>query len=190
MKSLLSGLGGLALSGLLATPLAAQLDGAAPASRAFVEARVGGAIPTFDIADVADMGLDLGATIGYHLAPNWVLMGAFDYGMHKDEPTGDIDIKTMHFIGAVGYSLTGPRERGWEAAINLGGGIMRIDSDAAADVHTYPAINAGAKIAYNVNRAVAVVLSPQGNIAFSDEAEVGTSNSWVWPVTAGVRVKF
>jgi hypothetical protein len=190
MRRHLSSLGGLALAGLLASPLAAQATMDTPASRAFVEARVGAAIPTFDIADVADMGLDLGATIGYQLAPSWVAMGEFDYGMHKDEATGTLDIKTMHFIGKVGYSLTGPRERGLEAAINLGAGIVRFDVEGAGDVHTYPAINAGAKIAYNVNRSFAIVLSPQGDIAFSDEDEVGTSNSWVWPVTAGVRVKF
>ena len=190
MQNRLFSLSSFALAGLLASPLAAQTSVGTPASRAFVEARVGAAIPTFDIADVADMGLDLGATIGYQLAPSWVVMGEFDYGMHKDEPTGTIDIKTMHFIGKVGYSLTGPRERGLEAAINLGGGIVRFDSEAASDVHTYPAINAGAKITYNVNRSFAIVLSPQGDIAFSDEDEVGTSSAWVWPVTAGVRVKF
>lgn len=190
MRIQFSSLGSLALAGLLASPLAAQTAGDMPASRAFVEARVGAAVPTFDIADVADMGLDLGATIGYQLAPSWTIMGEFDYGMHKDEPTGDIDIKTLHFIGKVGYSLTGPRDRGLEASINLGAGIVRFDVEGASEVFTYPAINAGAKIAYNVNPSFAVVLSPQGDIAFSDEAEVGTSNSWVWPVTAGVRVKF
>ncbi len=191
MRIRLFSLAGGVLAAALASPLAAQAQSSdMPMPRAFVEARVGAAIPTFDIADVADMGLDVGATIGYRLAPSWVLMGEFDYGMHKDEPTGDLDIKTMHFIGKVGYSLTGPRERGWEAAINLGAGIVRFDVEGASDVFTYPAINAGAKIAYNVNRSFAIVLSPQGDIAFSDEEEVGTSNSWVWPVTAGVRVKF
>lgn len=34
------------------------------------------------------------------------------------------------------------------------------------------------------------VLSPQGDIAFGDEAEILTNNAWVWPVTAGLRVKF
>lgn len=29
---------------------------------------------------------------------------------------------------------------------------------------------------------------PTFDIAFSDEAEVGTSNSWDWPFTAGVRI--
>jgi hypothetical protein len=190
MRTRFSSLGALALAGLLAAPLAAQTSTDMAPPRAFVEARVGAAVPTFDIADVANMGLDVGATLGYQLAPSWVIMGEFDYGMHKDEPTGDIDIKTMHLIGKIGYSLTGPRERGLEASINLGAGIVRFDVEGAGDVFTYPAINAGAKLAYNVNRSLAIVLSPQGDIALSDEDEVGTSNAWVWPVTAGVRVKF
>jgi hypothetical protein len=190
MRIRLHSVGGVALAAVLAAPLAAQATTDVPMSRAFVEARVGGALPTFDIADVADLGLDVGATIGYQLAPSWVVMGEFDYGMHKDEATGTLDIKTMHLIGKVGYSLTGPRERGWEAAINLGAGIVRFDVEGAPDVFTYPAINAGAKIAYNVNRSFAIVLSPQGDIAFADEDEVGTTNAWVWPITAGVRVKF
>jgi hypothetical protein len=37
-----------------------------------------------------------------------------------------------------------------------------------AHINTYPAINAGAKLD---------MISPQGDIACSDEAEVGTSNS-------------
>jgi hypothetical protein len=35
-----------------------------------------------------------------------------------------------------------------------------------------------------------VILSPQGDIAFSDEAEVTTDNSWIWPFAAGFRIRF
>ena len=52
------------------------------------------------------------------------------------------------------------------------------------------AINAGAKIAYNFNRSFAVVLSPQGDIAFSKKSELTTTNAWVWPFTAGFRANF
>jgi len=38
------------------------------------------------------------------------------------------------------------------------------------------------------SNALSLVLSPQGDIAFSDEGDVGTTNSWVWPFTAGLRV--
>jgi hypothetical protein len=168
-----------------AHPAAAQRE-----SAVFVEARAGAVVPTFDIADVATSGAALGGTVGYRLNPRWVVMGAFDYGMHEDEATGEADITTLHYMGKVGYSLTGPRERGWEAIVNLGAGAVTFDVEGAPDSQTYFAINAGAKLSYSFSRQFAVVLSPQGDIAFSDEDELGTSNAWVWPLTAGVRISF
>ncbi|HEU5049926.1 MAG TPA: outer membrane beta-barrel protein [Gemmatimonadales bacterium] len=167
-------------------PLAAQMS----SPRLFVEGRGGVAVPTFDIADVAKTGAALGGTVGYMVTPRIALFGEFDYGMHKDKATGDADIRTLHYMAKVGYSLTGPRERGWEAMVNLGAGAVGFDVEGAASTFTYPAINAGAKIAYNVNRSLAVVLSPQGDIAFGDEAEIGTNNAWVWPITIGIRGRF
>ncbi|HEX6133826.1 MAG TPA: outer membrane beta-barrel protein [Longimicrobiales bacterium] len=169
-----------------AQPLAAQ-DGA---PRVFVEALAGAAVPTFDIADVAKAGPAFGAAVGIRLSPRWVVLGEFDYGMHEDEPTGTVDINTLHYIGKVGYSLTGPRERGWEAIVNLGAGAVTFDVENAPSSFTYFAINAGAKLSYSFNRSVAFVISPQGDIAFSDAAELGTDNAWVWPVTAGLRFNF
>lgn len=166
-------------------PLAAQ-----EAPRLFVEGLAGAAVPTFDIADVADTGPTFGAALGYRLSPRWVLMGEFNYGMHQDEATGAVDINTLHYIGKVGYSLTGPRDRGWEAIVNLGAGAVTFDVEGAPSTFTYFAINAGAKLSYNFSRSVALVLSPQGDIAFSKESELGTDNAWVWPVTAGLRLNF
>ena len=45
-------------------------------------------------------------------------------------------------------------------------------------------------LAYNLGPMFAFVVSPQGDIAFSKEEELGTTNAWVWPVTVGLRVKF
>ena len=184
MKSLLI----LAGIGTLALPPVLTAQSATP--KVFLEARGGAMVPTFDIADVAKTGSALGATVGYQLAPRWVLMGEFDYGMHKDKATGNTEIKTLHYIAKLGYSLTGPRERGWEAVVNLGAGAVTFDVEGASPTHTYFAINAGAKLAYNLNRTLAVVLSPQGDIAFSKQAELSTDNAWVWPVTVGFRVRF
>lgn len=178
-----------AVAGLAAIG-AAQSVAAQEAPRTFIEARAGAVVPTFDIADVATSGAALGGTIGYRLSPKWVVMGSFDYGMHEDEATGEVDINTLHYMGKLGYSLTGPRERGWEAIVNLGAGAVTFDVEGAPEGLTYFAINAGAKLSYNFNRQFAVVLSPQGDIAFSDEDELGTSNAWVWPFTAGVRINF
>jgi hypothetical protein len=178
----MAGIGVLALT----APLAAQ----EPATKFFIEGLGGVVVPTFDIADVAKTGGAFGAAIGYRVNPRWVVMGEFDYGMHKDKATGSADINTLHYMAKVGYSLTGPRERGWEAIVNLGVGAVGFDVEGAAQTNTYFAINAGAKISYNFNRSFAFVLSPQGDIAFSDEDELTTTNAWVWPFTAGLRVNF
>jgi hypothetical protein len=179
---------GLAAMAVLFLHAPASAQDSAP--KFFVEGLAGAVVPTFDIADVAKTGGAFGSAIGYRLNPRWVLMGEFDYGSHKDEPTGDIDINTLHYMAKVGYSLTGPKERGWEAIVNLGVGAVTFDVGGATGSFTYPAINAGAKISYNFNRSLAFVLSPQGDIAFSKEDELTTNNSWVWPVTAGLRVGF
>jgi hypothetical protein len=90
-------------------PLAAQMS----SPRLFVEGRGGVAVPTFDIADVAKTGAAIGGTLGYMVTPRIAVFGEFDYGMHKDKATGDADIRTLHYMAKVGYSLTGPRERRW-----------------------------------------------------------------------------
>jgi Outer membrane protein beta-barrel domain len=167
-------------------PSAAQ----GPQPRFFAEGLGGAVVPTFDVGDVARTGAAVGATLGYRINDRWVVMGEFDYGMHKDEATNSVDINTLHYIAKVGYSLTGPKERGWEALVNLGAGAVTFDVDGAPEKLTYFAINAGAKLAYNFNRSVAFVLSPQGDIALSDDAELTTTNAWVWPVTAGLRLSF
>jgi len=179
----------LALVTLHAAPLAAQEVRPEP-PRAFVEVLGGGAVPTFDIADVAKTGGALGAAVGYQLNRRWVLMGEFSYGMHKDQATSSVDIGTLHYMAKIGYSLTGPKESGWEAIVNLGVGVVTFDVDGASEALTYPAINAGAKIAYHLSRSLALVLSPQGDIAFTDESELTTTNAWVWPFTVGLRARF
>ena len=180
----------LAIAGLGTLAVAAPIAAQQPAPRFFVEGLAGAVVPTFDIADVATAGGAFGAAAGYRISPRWVLMGEFDYGMHEDEATGTVDINTSHYIAKLGYVLVPAGDRGWEVLVNLGVGAVTFDVEGAPDSYTYPAINAGAKIAYNFSRSLALVLSPQGDIAFSDEDEVTTSDAWVWPFTAGLRVSF
>ena len=37
--------------------------------------------------------------------------------------------------------------------------------------------------------SVALFASPQGDIAFTDEDKYGASSAWVWPFTAGLKVR-
>ena len=172
-----------------AAPLAAQYSSS---PKFFVEGLAGAAIPTFDIANTAKTGSVFGGAVGLQLNPKWVLMGEFDDGMHKDKATGLVDIKTLHYIGKVGYMLTEQSDHGWEALVNLGAGAMsfKVGPSGTATTKTYFAINAGAKITYNFSRSVGFVLSPQGDIAFTKTADLNTTNAWVWPITAGIRIRY
>jgi hypothetical protein len=171
---------------LVATHLGAQM----PSTSLFIEGRGGAVAPTFEIADVAKTGGSFGATLGLNLNDKWSLMAEFDNGMHKDKNTGLVDINTLHYMAKIGYSLTGTRSTGWEASVNLGAGIVTFDVEGAPEANSYVAINAGAKLLYGFTPSLAFVLSPQGDIAFSKEDEITTTNAWVWPFTAGLRVRF
>jgi hypothetical protein len=65
---------------------------------------------------------------------------------------------------------------------------MTFDVDEV-DSFTYFAVNVGGEVGYWVTDRVALFVSPQGDIAFSDEDELGTGDAWVWPFSAGVEIR-
>ena len=48
-------------------------------------------------------------------------------------------------------------------------------------------MEAGSRVLIEARGGVNV---PQGDIAFSKAEELGTSDAWVWPFTAGIRAAF
>ncbi|MDJ0766910.1 MAG: hypothetical protein QNJ97_28305 [Myxococcota bacterium] len=162
---------------------------AAQETKFYVEGRGGFAVPTFNITDAADPGPAFGVGFGANVAPSiWVIADA-DFGFHPNATTGGPDINVYHFMGKFGYDVLGSSESPWSVILTAGGGALHFDIDGIASF-TYPAINAGAKIGYAATENVTLFLNPQGDIAFSDEAEVGTTNSCVWPFSAGVAIRF
>jgi hypothetical protein len=170
---------------------ASMAEAQEPASRFTLEGRGGFNVPTFDISDAVDGGPSVGIGVGYQLSPRLWLLGDVDLGFHSGaEFTGGLeapDAKVYHYIAKVGYEILPEGQSPWSVILNAGGGAMTFDVDGGAS-NTYPAINVGAKIAYRLSPRVSFLLSPQGDIAFTDEDEVGTSNAWVWPFTAGFRI--
>jgi hypothetical protein len=159
-------------------------------SRFTLEGRGGFNVPTFDISDAVDGGPSIGAGLGYQVSPNLWLLGDVDLGFHSGAELGGVegpDVKVYHYIAKVGYAVVPEGQSPWSVILNAGGGAMTFDVDGGAS-NTYPAINVGAKIAYRLSPRVSFLLSPQGDIALTDADEVGTTNSWVWPFTAGVRI--
>ena len=180
------------LATLLLVGLASAAQGQVAERRVTLEARGGFNVPTFDISDAVDGGPSFGVGAGFQVATRVWLLGDVDLGFHSgaEQPGGATgpDVNVYHYMGKVGYAVVPESQASpWSVIVNAGAGAMTFDVDGGAS-NTYPAINVGAKIAYRLGSRVSLLLSPQGDIAFSDEDEVGTSNSWVWPFTAGLRV--
>lgn len=158
-----------------------------------LEVRGGLNVPTFTIADAAKAGPSFGAGLNFKVADRlWVIADA-DFGFHSgaDLPSGGSgpDVDVYHYMGKLGYQVYGSSNGKVSLILNAGAGAMSFMVDSG-DSYTYPAINVGAKLIFDLGSKVSFVLSPQGDIAFSKADEVGTSTSWVWPFAAGLRIKF
>lgn len=177
----------LTAGALLAGPVGLEAQaGEGPVS---FNARGGLALPTFEITDVADPGGSVGAGLKVHLGDRLFLRGNADFGFHPGASPSQPDIDVFHYVAGLGYRLT-PADSPWYAAVNLGAGALTFAPDAPGDPSfTYFAINAGGELGYRVTDRFSVFLSPQGDIAFSDETEVGTGDAWVWPLTAGIEFR-
>jgi len=179
----------LAGATLLANPPAARAQDAAP--RATLEARAGLNVPTFDISDAVDAGPSFGVGAAVQVRPRLYLLGDVDLGFHSGANlAGGLeapDVKVYHYMAKLGYELLSPGSSPWSVIVNAGAGALTFDPDGASS-KTYPAINVGAKIGYRLSPRVSLLLSPQGDIAFTKDDELGTDNAWVWPFTAGVRL--
>jgi hypothetical protein len=169
-------------------PAAAAQD---PAPRVTIEGRAGLNVPTFDISDAVDAGPSFGIGAGVQLRPRLYLLGDVDLGFHSGaNPAGGLeapDVKVYHYMAKVGYEVLSAGSSPWSVIVNAGAGALTFDPDGASS-KTYPAINVGAKIGYRLSPRVSLLLSPQGDIAFTKDDELGTNNAWVWPFTAGVRL--
>lgn len=158
-----------------------------------IEARGGINVPTFGIRDAAKAGPSFGAGLSTKIGDRLWLMAEADFGSHDgaDLATGGSgpDIMVSHFMAKLGYQLSGNGYGGMQVVLNAGAGAMRFAVNNGPSF-TYPAINVGAKILYPIADKVMFVVSPQGDIAFSKQDEVGAKMSWVWPFAAGLRVNF
>ena len=183
--------GTVLLSGLILLGIASTVQAQSVERRVSIEARGGFNVPTFDISDAVDAGPSFGLGAAVQFAPKLWLMGDVDLGFHSGADLaggGEApDVKVYHYVAKLGYELLSEGQSPWSVIVNAGAGALTFDADGAGS-NTYPAINVGAKIGYRLSPRVQLLLSPQGDIALTDEEEVGTSNAWVWPLTAGVRI--
>jgi len=163
-----------------------------------IEAHGGIGLPTFDIADVAEIGP--GGGVGFWYSPvdaRWTVGAEADFGVHggKDidvagQTTTGPDVNVYHVMGKAGYFVYDKPDSKIQFAVNAGVGMVMFDVDApGADMESYMAINAGGKLFYELSPMIDFVVSLQGDISFTDEDVMGTDNAWVWPLAVGVSFK-
>jgi hypothetical protein len=171
---------------LLAVTVAASNVSAQVERATSLEVRGIAMLPTFDIADAANLGWGGGVGIGYRVSPKVRLMADVDVAIHDTDVT-DFQINTYHYMGKVGYDVVDNGKV--VVTLNLGAGAVTFGGDLP-ESKTYFAINAGAKVGIRLSPSLEFLISPQGDIAFTKEADLGTTNSWVWPLGVGLRAKF
>jgi hypothetical protein len=197
MKKLLNVVTLVALALVFASPALAQR----PEKPFQVEARAGYNLPTGDIADFVDGAFGFGVGFGYYFTPKFVIMGDFDFGSHSYKEdlvdpgfdVGSAKEEVMHFMGKIGYVLFQSADGKMKILVNAGAGMMNFKfkaDDLDSESTSKFAINAGAKLYYMFTPSIGLVVSPQGDIAFLDEEEDGSSSAWVWPLTAGLAFNF
>ncbi|MBL8996108.1 MAG: outer membrane beta-barrel protein [Gemmatimonadetes bacterium] len=177
------------ISRVIAAAVAALFVTGTANAQGAIELRGGANVPTFDIADVAKAGGSFGVGLSTKVSERLWLIGDFDFGTHANKTSGGPDITVNHYIAKLGYELGKRAESPLTVVLNAGIGAMSFGIDGG-DTYTYPAINVGAKLIYRVNDRFSLVASPQGDIAFTKEAELGTTNAWVWPFAAGFRITY
>lgn len=176
----------LPLAAGLALAIALPAQGLAQDRSLSFEARAGAAVPTFDIADAAKTGWLVGGGVNVPLNDRWGIRAGIDAGFHDAEASDEVTITTLHYIAGLEYRYLPPGSR-WMVSANAGAGAMTIDIEDV-DSFTYPAINVGGRVGYAVADRATVFASAQGDIAFSDEEEVGSGEAWVWPFSVGVEI--
>ena len=209
-RRLVGALAGLALlAAAPATAAAQSVD-----SPVTIDPRAGIGFPVGDLADTHQAGFAGGLGIAYKLTPHIGVRGDFDLMVLDDEspqfgvvlaPT----LTVIHYHAGLEFDFAKPEFQefplSFRWSLGAGGTSMSADRNFPDDVDvdfsgTYPSINTGMKIGYQVSPMMDLFLGGQMFLTFADEEEIaelvkrsGTQpfgTVWTAPVTLGVNVTF
>jgi hypothetical protein len=178
--------------------LPASAAAQAPAPRWLVEARGGLSVATGGYGDSRKTGYDLGAGAGYLLARRWRAHLDYDF-VHNDAKANPVtgvtgpNYDTHLVMAGLGYEVPF-RQSPVSLELGAGAGISRFNptgpSTSTLPSQTYFGVNGGARISVAVNSRFHALMEPQVDVAFADQAKLGESRAWLWPVAVGVQYRF
>lgn len=181
---------------LLAVPALAQAQGAGtPGTKLTFDSRGGIALPAGQLADIHDPGAAVGATLAYRVNGRVSLFGAGDLGLLRGERASASTerapgLNLWKYAGGAEVNLLDPDRTKWGVLASLGAGAATFDSKVeGAETLTRFSTNGGLRVAYRLGQRADAFLGGQGHLIFTDEARQGADTNWVFPVSAGLKIR-
>lgn len=179
-----------------------------------IDKKEGAALPGQDYADYVDVGIHAGVGAAWWLSDH-VALGA-DGGL--DALPGDDQATTLtplpdtriyYLSGGFQFDLAGrSSDSPWSIQATAGAGSAMLDTEVFIETpnnrgeditQTYPQVNAGVEVGYDVTDNVQAQLASGANVSFVDETELNpiwernvqaepTDEIWTMPITAAVSI--
>jgi hypothetical protein len=166
------------------TEAAAQAD----SHRWSVQLSAGMVFPIGKFANTTNPGFGFAGTLGYSISSRWTLLGAFNGGSLKGEPSPDWNVYSYLIKAAFD---TGEEGAKWRIMVPLGAGAVTfVPQSEAIPSYTYPAVNTGLMFQYHFNPRIAVTLDALATLALTSQNDLGTDFVWLFPFAAGFLVRF
>jgi hypothetical protein len=175
-----------------------------------LDARVGVSFPAGAMAELTDVGGVAGGSLVWNFHPNWALRADFDY-LRLDDGANDLGILVsppmdlLFFGGSIEVNFNAPKYQDLPLTftVNVGGGAMSMKVDNTFDAghpangfdYTYPTIQGGAKIGYQVSDLINIFVQGTAYLVIIESGDTWVfprddtfDHGWVIPVVAGVRL--
>ena len=183
---------------VLAQPATAQRRGMPPGGMdgptVTLDGGFGVGLPAGDLGDAFDPGVagDLG--VGVRLNPRISLRldgGAEFLSLEEDVSSfagTASDLTLWHYGATVGLDLVPPMRTPFRVTALLGGGGTTLEFRDTDRTETYPSVNGGLRLGYQVDENVKLFADGRARLAITDEEDLGTESAWSIPLTAGVEI--
>jgi len=179
---------------LLALPTFASAQGT-PETKLTFDSRGGIALPAGRLADATVPGASMGAMIGYQVNRRVSLFGAGDLGLLRGKKLDgaterEPGLNLWQYSGGAEVNLLDPDRTRWGVLASLGAGATTFDSKVEGAVtRTRFATNGGVRLAYRLGMRADAFLGGQSYLIFTDEELQGARTNWVFPVSAGLKIR-
>ena len=181
--------------GIAALLLALPTDGMAQQKFSF-DSRGGIALPAGQLNDAFDPGASLGAMVGYQVTSRVSLFGSGDLGLLRGRKIAagsserEKGLNLWQYSGGAEVNLLDPGRTRWGVLASLGAGAATYDSKVEGAVsRTRFSTNGGLRVAYRLGQRADAFLGGQSYLIFTDEELQGADTNWVFPVSAGLKIR-